>query len=130
MLYNYSNRIYILHWFVMKFFVRKLIEGFIGHRFIASEQFLSIFKINCTERFHNYPNKRLNTSSILPTVFISIAYLLRSKPFLLYLEMNICSKPNFSASMIRCSIRFTARISPERPTSAAKQVLKEIGMSS
>ena len=41
---------------------------------------------------------------------------------LLYLEIIICLYPNFSASAIRFSILFTARISPDNPISPAKQV--------
>ena len=40
---------------------------------------------------------------------------------LLYFETNIVAKPSFSASWMRCSTRFTGRISPDKPTSPAKQ---------
>ena len=40
----------------------------------------------------------------------------------------IFSKPNFSASAIRCSTRFTALISPFKPTSPAKHILGEAGI--
>ena len=48
----------------------------------------------------------------------------------LYLEMKICSNPSFSASAIRCSILFTALISPDKPTSAEKHILESTGISS
>ena len=41
----------------------------------------------------------------------------------------IFSKPNFSASAMRCSMRFIGRISPERPTSPARQIPFGISMS-
>ena len=49
-------------------------------------------------------------------------YFFLSSPFWLNLLMMIFSNPNFSASAIRCSILFTARISPLNPTSPAKQM--------
>jgi len=40
---------------------------------------------------------------------------------LLYLDRKIVENPNFSASNIRCSTRCIGLISPDKPTSAAKQ---------
>ena len=37
--------------------------------------------------------------------------------------------PNFSASLIRCSIRLTGRISPDRPTSPARHTCLSISVS-
>ena len=41
---------------------------------------------------------------------------------LLYFETKIVENPSFSASKIRCSTRCTGRISPDKPTSAAKHI--------
>jgi hypothetical protein len=48
-----------------------------------------------------------------------------SIPFKENTETIIFSKPNRSASAILCSTRFTFRISPDKPTSAAKHILDE-----
>ena len=61
---------------------------------------------------------------------ICIPLLGMSSPFWLYLEMMIFSKPSFSASVIRWSMRLTGRISPESPTSAEKHIFGSMGISS
>ena len=50
-------------------------------------------------------------------------------PILANLEITIVSNPSFDASCMRCSVFGTGLISPDSPTSAAKQKLSEISIS-
>ena len=59
----------------------------------------------------------------------SIWILLRFRPCRLCFGMSIRLKPNFSASLMRCSMRFTGRISPLSPTSPAMQTPVSISVS-
>ena len=68
-----------------------------------------------------YPNRALNASSTFLTGTNSIFSFVVSIPCRLYFGNKNRLKPNFSASPIRCSIRFTGRISPDNPISPAMQ---------
>ena len=68
-----------------------------------------------------YPNRALNASSTFLTGTNSIFSFVVSIPCRLYFGNKNRLKPNFSASPIRCSIRFTGRISPDSPISPAMQ---------
>src|SRR5690606_37725123 len=72
-------------------------------------------------QLNHIQNKYRYNSSTLDMVITSILYFLLANPFWLYFETMIFSNPIFSASAMRCSILFTALISPLNPTSPAKQ---------
>lgn len=66
-----------------------------------------------------YPNRARSASSTLRTGWMLILYLLMSKFCTFDLGRMMSVNPSFSASAIRCSIRFIGRTSPLRPTSPA-----------
>lgn len=66
-----------------------------------------------------HPNNSRKASSTFLTGMSSIFIFFRSMPDRLCLGISIRWNPSFSASLIRCSMRLTGRISPLRPTSPA-----------
>ena len=76
-----------------------------------------------------YPKSSRRASSTLRTGCNCILNLRRSKPCMLYFGSTMSVNPSFSASAMRCSMRFTGRTSPDRPTSPAMHQPLSIGVS-
>src|SRR3712207_5229573 len=103
----------------------------VGGRFGENAQLVFLYhKIRLSAGFVRvYPNSALNASSTFLTGTSSIFSFWVFIPCRLYLGSRNCLKPSFSASPMRCSMRFTGRISPESPISPAMQISRSTGAS-